>query len=92
MRIVTLYRRLFQLLAGLDGNCRVLLALTDICLVSCEQRIIGDVVRYLATLEEEPDEAEETAFVDGLYESVTTRFQRCASCCSISTCTGSSRS
>jgi hypothetical protein len=42
----------------------------------------------VATLEKEPDEAEETAFVDGLYESVTTRLRRCASCRSISTCTG----
>ena len=74
MRIVTLCRWLFQLLGGLDGNCRHLPALADMCVASREQRIIRDVARYSATLEEEPDEAEEIAFVDGLYESVTTRF------------------
>jgi len=50
---------------GLDGNCRDLLALTDICVVLCEQRIIREGARYLATLEEEPDEAEETALSMG---------------------------
>ena len=56
---------------------RQVLALTDICAASVGRNIQAEVARCVATLEE-PDEAEETALVDELYESVPARFRRCA--------------
>jgi hypothetical protein len=79
--VTNAYRNVVQvaLPRELDGNRRGLLALTDICAATVGQSIRGEVVQYLATLEGEPDEAQETALVDELYESVPARFRRCVS-------------
>ncbi|KAH9969268.1 hypothetical protein BGW80DRAFT_1461750 [Lactifluus volemus] len=56
-------------------SCPGVLSLTDICAASVGWNIQAEVARGLDTLEE-PDEAEETALVDELYESVPVRFRR----------------
>jgi hypothetical protein len=80
--VTNAYRNVVQaaLPRELDGNRRGLLALTDICAATVGQSIRGEVGQYLVTLEGEPDEAQETALVDELYESVPARFRRCVSC------------
>ncbi len=83
--VTNAYRNVVQaaLSGGLDGSRRDVLALTDICAASIGRNTRGEVARYLDTFEGEPDEvdAEETALVDELYESVPARFRRCVIIC-----------
>ena len=85
--VTNAYRNVVQAALPNDGSMSRpgVLALTDICAASVGRSIQAEVARCLATLEE-PDEAEETALVDELYESVPGRFRRCvASLCCIVT-------
>jgi hypothetical protein len=79
--VTSAYQNVVQaaLPGGPDGNRRGLLALTDICAAKVGQSIRGEVARCSAMLDE-PDESQETALVDELYESVPVRFRRCVSC------------
>ena len=63
-----------------DGSRRALLPLTDVCAASVGRSIRGEVARCLAAIEGGPDETQETALIDELYESVPVRFRRCVSC------------
>jgi hypothetical protein len=72
-----------------DGSRRALLPLTDVCAASVGRSIRGEVARCLAAIEGGPDETQETALIDELYESVPVRFRRCVSCPSVTRCTGS---
>ena len=83
--VTNAYRNIVQaaLPGGLDQSRRGLLDLTDICAASVGRSIKGEVARFLDALEGEPDNAEETALVDELYESVPVRYRRCVSSPSI---------
>jgi hypothetical protein len=78
--VANAYRNIVQaaLFGGLDGSCRDVLALTDICAASIGQHIKGEVARCMALFEGEPDEddTKEAALVDELYESVPARYRR----------------
>ena len=77
--VTNAYRNVVQtaLRNDVSESCPEVLSLTDICAASVGWNIQAEVARGLATLEES-DEAEETALVDELYESVPARFRRCA--------------
>jgi hypothetical protein len=80
--ITSAYRNIVQAAfpEGLDGGQRGILVLTDICAAIVGRSIKPEVARCVATLEGEPDEMQETALVDELYESVPIRFRRFVSC------------
>ncbi|KAI0249582.1 hypothetical protein BJV78DRAFT_1283847 [Lactifluus subvellereus] len=75
--VTNAYRNVVQAALPNDVSTshRQVLALTDTCAALVGRNIQAEVARCLTTLEE-PDEAEETALVDELYESVPTQFRR----------------
>ena len=83
--VTNAYRNIIQaaLPGGLVRSSRGLLALTDVCAAAVGWSIKQEVARCLATLEDGLDEAEETALVDEIYESIPVRYRRCVSCPSV---------
>jgi hypothetical protein len=51
--------------------------MTDVCAAAVGWSIKGEVARCLTTREDGLDEAEETALVDEIYESIPVCYQRC---------------
>ena len=83
--VTNAYRNIIQaaLPGGLVRSSRGLLPLTDVCAAAVGWSIKREVARCLATLEDDLAEAEETALVDEIYESVPVRYRRCVSCSSL---------
>jgi hypothetical protein len=67
------YRNVVQaatLTSGLDGSCRGMLSLADMCAATVGRNLQAQVARGLAALDGEVDEAVEMALSGELHESV----------------------